>query len=149
MMTAAWTFLGPLEPITRWLFPRLARVYGFTTTPPMPPESRDVEARARAVRQVLQVARSQNAMIAIAPEGRDHPGGIIGTPPPGAGRFICLLNKYCQRIVPIAVFEDGGKLYCNFGPAFNLDISPVWCSDERDRQVSQQVMQSIARQLPT
>lgn len=68
MMTAAWTHMGPLEPVTRWLFPRLAGVYGFTTTPPMPPDPTEVEARARAVRQVLGYARgTQSPVIGLAP----------------------------------------------------------------------------------
>lgn len=148
MMTNAWTHLGPLEGMSRWLFPRLARVYGFTPTPPIPPDPRDVGDRARAVRQVLDVSRCPGAVIALAPEGQDHPGGILGAPPPGVGRFITQLEKHCQRIVPIGVYEEGDYLTFNFGPAFELDIDPLSAADERDRDASQQVMQFIAQQLP-
>ena len=149
LMTNTWTFLGPLEPITRWFFPRVAHVYGFTTTPPMPPNPRDMVERAFAVRRVLQVARSQRAIIALAPEGRDHPKGILGPPPPGVGRFIQQLAKYCQRITPIGVYEDEVGLCLNFGPAFELDPLPEdFSAKERDQFISQQVMHAIARQLP-
>ena len=149
MMTHAWTHVGIMEPVTRWLFPRLAQVYGFTTTPPMPPAPQDVDARAQAVRRVLQVARSPGAIIGLAPEGRDHPGGRLGTPPPGVGRFIHQLVKHCQPIVPIGVYEDAEYLYFNFGPSFKLEVSSKWTSGERDHQVTQQVMRAIACQLPS
>jgi 1-acyl-sn-glycerol-3-phosphate acyltransferase len=149
MMTNAWRHLGPLEPFSRWLFPRLAHVYGFTPTPPMPPDPRDLEARARAVRRVLQVARSPEAMIGLAPEGRDHPEGILGPPPPGVGRFIHQLSRHCQRITPIGVYEDEDSICLDFGPVFELPPLPAESSaNECDHLVSQQVMREIARQLP-
>ncbi len=149
MMTNAWTHVGIMEPVTRWLFPRLAQVYGFTTTPPMPPAPQDVDARAQAVRRVLQVARSPGAIIGLAPEGHDQPGGGLGTPPPGVGRFIHQLAKHCQPIVPIGVYEDAEYLYFNFGPSFKLEVSSKWTAGERDHYTTQQVMRAIACQLPS
>jgi 1-acyl-sn-glycerol-3-phosphate acyltransferase len=148
MMTNAWTHVGFIEPITRWLFPRLAQVYGFTSTPSMPPKQKDVNARAQAARRVLKVAQKPGAIIAIAPEGRDHPGGILGTPPPGAGRFIHQLTKHCQLIVPIGVYDDMEHFYIHFGPPYQLESPADLLPDERDHHVTQQVMQSIAALLP-
>jgi len=149
MMTSAWRHLGLLEPLSRWLFPRLAGVYRFTTTPPMPPDPGDVEARARAVRGVLRAARAPGAVIGLAPEGRDHPGGFLGEPASGAGRFIEKLILHCQRIIPIGVYEGEKNLCVNFGPTLQLEIPPGLSADHRDRFVSQQVMRAIARQLPS
>ena len=148
MMTDAWTHAGTLEPITRWLFPRLAQVYGFTTTPPMPPAPHNVDSRVQAVRHVLEAARSPGAVIGLAPEGRDHPGGILSPPPPGVGRFIHQLAKHCQRIVPIGVYEDAEYFCLNFGPSFTLTIPSKFTADERDHHVTQQVMRRIACLLP-
>ena len=153
-MTAAWTFpdnkfLQNFTPLTYWLFSRVARVYGFTTTPPMPPDPSQVEARASSVRRVLKYARVEEAsVIAIAPEGQDHPGGVLGVPSSGVGRFIAQLAKYCQRITPIGVYEDDKSLCINFGHSFELDISPKLPADEFDVHISQQVMIAIACQLP-
>ena len=148
MMTNAWNHLGLLAPVTRWLFPRLAQVYGFTTTPPMPPAPEDVGSRFRAVRRVIEEARSPGAVIGLVPEGRDYPDGILRQPPPGVGRFIHQLAKHCQRIVPIGVYEDAENLCLNFGPSYTLSIPSKLTAGARDYQVAQQVMQSVACQLP-
>lgn len=149
LMTAVWTHLGPLEPLTRWLFPHLARAYGFTIMPPMPPDPRETKARAQSVRQALRYARQTTApVIGLAPEGRDHPGGILAEPPSGVGRFIGKLMPHCKRITPIGVYEDDEYLCVNFGPAFQLETLPNLSADQRDFTISRQVMRAIARQLP-
>jgi 1-acyl-sn-glycerol-3-phosphate acyltransferase len=148
LMTNAWTHLGPMAPASRWLFLRLARVYGFTPTPPMPPNPTEIAARAQAVRQVLRVARNPGTVIGLAPEGRDQPGGILGAPPAGSGRFIRQLAKYCHPILPVGVFEDQDGLCLRCGSPFELapatDCTPLTV----DGQTSRQVMDAIARQLP-
>lgn len=148
MMTAGWNHAGVLNPATRWFFPRLARVYGFTVTPPMPPDPKDTGARAKAVREVLRIAKDSQIPIAVAPEGRDHLGGILGKPPPGAGRFLFQLSKYRERITPIGVYEDGPTLCFHFGPPFKLVIPTTLPPDVRDRLASQQLMKAIADLLP-
>jgi 1-acyl-sn-glycerol-3-phosphate acyltransferase len=149
MMTSGWTFLGPLDRPSRALFTRVARVYGFTPTPPMPAQPQEAEPRARAVRQVLAYARvSKQAVVALAPEGRDQPGGALGLFPPGAGRFIQQLSVHCQPIIPIGVYENESGLCLSFGPAFEIELPPGLKPGERDAQASQQVGQALARQLP-
>jgi hypothetical protein len=154
LMTAAWTFpdnnfLQTFTPLTYWLFSRVAQVYGFTTTPPMPPDPSQIQERARSVRRVLKYAReAEEPVIAIAPEGRDYPGGVLGSPSPGVGRFITQLAKQCQRITPIGVYEDDENLWISFGPAFELEMPPKCSPDDLDQEISRQVMQAIAQQLP-
>ena len=148
MMTSGWTHLGIFEPLSRWLLPRFAQVYGFTATPPMPPDPRDAAARTRAVLQVLRVARKSGAVIGLAPEGRDHPSGVLGLPPSGSGRFIWQLMKYCKRIVPVGVYEDGERLCLSIGPAFELGVLPERTPEGLDGWVSKIVMTALARQLP-
>jgi hypothetical protein len=51
IMTAAWTYSDgfrarTVTPLSRWLFGRIAQVYGFTSMPPMPPDPKDVVALA-------------------------------------------------------------------------------------------------------
>ena len=120
-MTAAWTSDGSfksnvLAEVSRRLFPRLACDVRFHAMPPMPPRPSEAEARARAVRQVLAVAKRQPApVLALAPEGRDTPGGRLGRPPAGAGRFLILLSQLGYPIYPLGVYEAGGCLCLNFG----------------------------------
>lgn len=148
LMTNAWTFLGPLTPLSQWALNRIARVYEFTTSPPMPPKPKDVNARAIAVRRILEISRSPDAVIALAPEGRDHPGGILGTFPPGVGRFIEKLAVHCQPIVSIGVYENEQSLCLNFGSSFELNPAPQRSAEIRDLVTSQQVAVALARQLP-
>jgi hypothetical protein len=149
MMTNAWTFLGPLKPLSRKVLTRVAQVYGFTATPPMPPQSKETEARAWAARRLLAIARTPGVVIAMAPEGRDQKDGKLGALPPGAGRFIEKITQYCQPIVPIGVYEDDRSLCLHFGPPFALLKAPASLSAaRRDQMIGEQVIDAIAQQLP-
>jgi hypothetical protein len=152
-MTAAWTFpqskwkAQVLTPVTRWVFNRLARVYGFVTMPPMPPAPDEVEARAAAVLRTIRLARRvtpQGGMVGLAPEGMDTPGKL-GGPPQGAGTFIALLVEAGLPVLPVGVTEREGRLRLSFGQLFIPEIPSG--RFERDLAVTQQVMTSIAEQL--
>jgi len=154
VMTAAWTFPESpwkhrfLTPLSYWAFDRVARVYGFVTMPPMPPDPREVEARALAVLRTLRLARQVvlvGGMIGLAPEGQDVYGGL-GQPPEGVGRFIALLVQIGFPVLPVGVAEAEGRLRVSFGPLFVPEIPPA--RDERDQIVARQVMAAIVRQLP-
>jgi hypothetical protein len=151
--TAALTFPGHplralLRPLSRVALRAVAGVYGFTTMPPMPPSEADAAARAQAVRALLAYARAtRRPLIGLAPEGRDLPGGVLGPPPPGSGRFVLALAGLGLRIAPVGAYEQDGALCLSFGPAYALDV-PAGRPGERDRRASRIVMQQIARQLP-
>ncbi len=154
VMTAGWTYPESpwrrriLTPLTRWAFARVARVYGFVTMPPMPPDPREVEARAAAVLRAVRLARrlaQEGGLMGLAPEGQDFSGGL-GQPPPGAGEFIALLVLAGLPVLPVGVAEVDEHLCISFGPLFIPDIPTRRA--ERDRAVARQVMDAIARQLP-
>jgi 1-acyl-sn-glycerol-3-phosphate acyltransferase len=155
VMTTAWTFPESvwrrrvLTPLTRWAFDRVARVYGFVTMPPMPPDPREVEARALAVLRTVRLARRaarEGGMIGLAPEGQDFVEGL-GQPPEGAGEFTALLVRAGLPVLPVGVAEADGSLRVSFGPPFVPEIPADRA--ERDRVVAQQVMAAIAQQLPS
>lgn len=154
IMTGELTFPGnwyaPLGmPISRFVLERGARVYGFTTMPPMPPRPRDVEARAASVRTVLDyVMHTENPIIGLAPEGGDQTGGLLTMPAPGVGRFALLLAAQRLRFVPVGIYESDGELCLNFGEAYNLTIPHHSLPDEKDKQAAQIIMKNIARLLP-
>jgi len=154
VMTAELTFPGKWYGSvgrvgSRWLLQRLARVYGFTTMPPMPPRRRDLEARAHAVRQVLTfVRRNPQAILAIAPEGGDQPDGVLDWPPAGAGRFLALLAEAGYPLLAVGIYEEDGCLCLRFGRVWTLESPAGLSPDERDRHVAAQVMRAIAQQLP-
>lgn len=157
IMTSAWTYPDALRarlvtPLTRAIFRRIAQVYGFTSMPPMPPDPREVEARARAVRQVLDYARrTERPVIGLAPEGRDAPKdqpGEMVEPPPGVGRFVSQLNRQGLPIAPVGVYETDGRLCIHFGPHYDLEILQGLNAAERDRMASKAIMMRIATLLP-
>jgi len=139
-----------LASISRWLLPALTGVYGFTAMPAIPPNPRDVEARARAVRAVLFYAREhRDGIIGLAPEGGDNPpDGVLAWPPLGVGRFALLLASAGLRFVPAGGYEQAGEFCLSFGKAYELRLPSGLSNDERDRQAVKIIMENIARQLP-
>jgi hypothetical protein len=166
VMTRAWRFHNRrwsralLVPAFGWLLGQVARVYGFTPMPAMPPAPAEAAARADAVRALLAYARrTPRPLIGLAPEGRDSPDGRLIWPPPGAGRLMGHLARAGLSIVPTGVYEAGGGLCVHFGPAYTLDDAmppapaggmAAWAASpaDRDRQVSRIVMHRIAALLP-
>jgi 1-acyl-sn-glycerol-3-phosphate acyltransferase len=113
-MTSAWTYPDPLRsrlitPLTEWVLARVARMYGFTLMPPMPPRAENALSRAEAVRRVLRLARSIRPAIAMAPEGMDSPDGRLMRPPPGAGRFIAHLAEVGYTLIPVGAYWFLGR----------------------------------------
>jgi hypothetical protein len=155
IITSAWTFPGrtlalPLRKITEFVFRRLALVYGFTRMPPMPPAPNEVQARAQAVRRALDYARrATDPAIGLAPEGRDTPGGVLCSPPPGVGRFAALLASHCLQISPVGVFEESGRLVIQFGAPYALILTAGLDREQQDQHASRVLMSAIAAQLPT
>ncbi len=154
VMTGELTFPGkwyaPFGMVgSRWLLKRIGKAYGFSTMPPMPPRSRDVEARAGSVRAVLSYVRSHpQTVLGLAPEGGDQPGGVLNWPAQGAGRFIALLTGSGMPVIPVGVYEEDGFLCLNFGRVHLLSIPRDLPPAEKDREVVKVVMDAIAALLP-
>ncbi len=154
IMAGGWTYppglrRTVLEPLTAWAFGRTARVYGFTAMPPMPPRPFENALRAQAVRRVFAYARSRpDPLILLSPEGRDIPGGTLGWPPPGAGRFIGALHRLGLAVIPVGVCEEGGVLCLRLGPPLDLAACSQSSPAALDRAVSAAVMRAIAALLP-
>ncbi len=142
-----YAFLG--KSLSRMILKLVARVYGFTTMPPMPPRPGDVEARAVSVRKVLEYIRhNQNIFLGLAPEGGDHPRGILGMPPAGLGRFALLLASRGICFVPVSVYESLGQLCVSFGEKYMLSVGCELSFDDRDKQTARMIMEHIANLLP-
>ena len=154
VMTGELTFPGkwyaPLGKLgSRWLLKRFSTIYGFTSMPPMPPRLQDVKARASSVRRVLAFARSHpQAILGLAPEGGDQPGGLLAMPPAGTGRFILLLADLGFPVLPVGCFEEAGAFCLHFGEVHNLKIPEGLASKEKDAAAAGCVMQKIAPLLP-
>ena len=136
--------------ISRFALPRLARMYGFTAMPPMPPRPTDVQARAQAVRRVLRYAqRDTSPIFMLAPEGRDNvEDGSLVRPPQGAGRFVLLLADRGLALLPVGGWEADAALNIRFGPMYLLNLPRNHSAEERDRAATETVMRHIAELLP-
>jgi hypothetical protein len=133
---------------SRWLLKRFSKIYGFTTMPPMPPREKDVAARARSVRATLTFARQHpQAILGLAPEGGDQPGGYLNWPSPGAGRFVLLLADQGFPILPVGLYEENGEFCLRFGTAYHLQVPGGLDPDGKDHAAAQKVMTAIAAQL--
>jgi 1-acyl-sn-glycerol-3-phosphate acyltransferase len=153
VMTGELTYPGrwfaPVgRPISKIMLSRIARTYGFTTMPPMPPREKDVEARARSVLHVLDVMRQGNVVLGLAPEGSDQPGGRLSMPAPGAGRFGLLLANLGAEFIPVGAYEASGEFCLNFGRAYRLRIPPRLPAEEKDCFAARTMMGKIAPLLP-
>lgn len=154
VMSAEWTAPGEwYEPFKAWysrlLLKHVSRVYGFTSMPPMPPRPKDVQARARSVRQVLEYARQHpDFMLGLAPEGANQAGGGLSMPAPGAGRFALLLAGLGAAFAPVGAFEEEGAFCLHFGPAYRLEVPPNLSADKKDKAAAEIIMKNIAVLLP-
>jgi hypothetical protein len=149
VVTSGWTNSGWLTGFTHWLFPRGARLLGFTPMPAMPPDPDETELRAAAVRSVIKYAKeTSQPVIGMAPEGGDTPGGVLGSLHSGVGRFIYLLSTYCPQILPVGVWKENGRINLKFGSPYRMDIQEGLSSDERDILVGETIMHHIAVLLP-
>ncbi len=154
VMTGEFTYLGKWYETfgaigSRLLLKRIARVYGFTTMPPMPPRPEDVEARAASVRAVLEYVRhTKDPILGLAPEGYDSPHGKLLHPATGLGRFGLLLSRAGLKFIPVGAYEVDGFFYLRVGRRYELNIGRELSADEKDEQAAQIIMKNIARLLP-
>jgi hypothetical protein len=154
VMTDELTFPGkwhaPLSRrLSRLLLRRIASMYSFSSMPPMPPRPGDVHARAAAVLRLLDHARQHpRAVIGLAPEGGDDPGGNLTWPAPGLGRLVRILAGLGYTILPVGMYEAGGVFCVDIGSPFRLDPPGGLSRRVEDRHTATLLMSALAERLP-
>ena len=154
VMTAAWSYTGQkrgiiMRPIVRWFIGLISKTYGTLRLPSVPPVLGEEQERALAVRKVIRAVRAApQAILGLAPEGGDIPGGKLGWPPPGAGRLMLHLNRLGLPVLPVGINEEAGVFCLRFGAPYQLEVPDGLSSEEQDRQATRQVMGAIAGLLP-
>ncbi len=148
----AWVFAEELERfiyaplpvpawLMRWMFRRLAQMYGLVA---MPRQWRRPMERAVALRRLLQILATRP--IGLTPEAAGP--GILQKPPPGTGLLLSRLAEPGYPLLPVGIYEEAdGTLVIKFGPPFHLDAGEV-AAKERERWASDAVMIAIGRLLP-
>jgi len=127
--------------LIRWVFRRIAKVYGFVV---MPRREELVLGRAAAMRSLLRVL--DEAPVGITPEARGS--GRLVEPPRGSGLFLLALARRGVPFLPVAVWEEGTTLVFRFGPPFRLSVPEGLPREQADRLVRERVMTAIGLLLP-
>lgn len=116
----------------------------------MPLRPQDVEARAAAVRAILEyVKHANNPVFGISPEGHNPPNGVLMSPAPGFGRLALLPSKAGMRFIPVGGYEEDGIFHLHFGKQYELRICSDLATDEKDDRAMRIIMGNIACLLPT
>lgn len=153
-MTNALTYPGKhFAGARRWLshlaLVRVARTYGFNGMPPMPPSPTEVAERAAAVQRLVAHVRAHpQALVGLAPEGGDQPGGVLSLPPDGFGRLALSLARRKMPFYPAGVYEEDGCLWVRFGAPYCLEQSETGDRFAADLAARKAVMTHIAECLP-
>lgn len=149
LMTSEWYNyrLAGIIPVPvwllRWLFRRIARVYGLVIVP----RSRErVVGRAAAMRSILEVVERMREPIGLFPEGVGKE--VLVEAMPGTGLFLHSLSRRGIPILPAGIYEEEGALTARFGPPFHIELPEGAEREERDRLAREQVMARIGRLLP-
>jgi hypothetical protein len=137
--------------LTRWTFSRVARVYDFIT---MSQREEETAARVGALKQAaafigagVSDGRSKRGEpVGMMPEARGK--GVLIEAMPGAGLFLEMLNRRGAPILPVAAYEEPGRLVLSFGEPFMLDVPARVGRREQDRLIREQAMVAIGRMLP-
>jgi len=129
--------------LIRWVFRRVAVVYGFVV---LARREALVMGRAAALRRIAKLLEA--APIGLTPEGLRATGTLV-QPPRGSGAFLASIGGRGAPLQPVGVWEeDDGTLVIRFGEPFPLDVPADVPRAERDRAASDQVMAAIAWLLP-
>jgi 1-acyl-sn-glycerol-3-phosphate acyltransferase len=138
------------QPLTRWLFARLAQAYDFVLAPPVLSGDLTRGDGVAGVRHALALTRGDEpALVGLAPEGNTGPGGALQEPPSGVGLFLLLLTHEKIPLLPIGWYEDErGVLTINFGAPLQLHVPRLKDRQARDRAAATQAMTAIGRLLP-
>ena len=152
LMTSAWTKrtrgIDQLRTaLTKYIFKRLANMYGFVTTPPLPLIAEELPERAESVRKLIRILRENPEKIfCIAPEGQDFKNRALGLPPQGTGKLIHQIQGKEGCIVPVGIWEENGSLILKFGKSYVIEEFND--KQDIDRFVSKTVMGKISEQTP-
>jgi hypothetical protein len=142
--------LGPIPVPTavwRWLFRRVANMYGFAV---MPRQEERRMGRAAALVRLAAYARGGPSRppepIGLLPEALGK--GRLIEAQPGSGAFLKALSDHGIPVLPVGLFERGDVLTAVFGEPFRIEVSAAGSPEEVDRAAREQVMVAIGRLLP-
>jgi len=132
------------SPATRYVFGRFYEVFGFIAMPPM---RASIQERAAAVRCAMEAIASGD-VIGLFPEGTVGETPALLEAREGSGGFLLALSKQAAPIIPLALYEEAGRLRVAFGPPVSLEEATTTSRSERDAVARRLVMEAIAAMMP-
>jgi 1-acyl-sn-glycerol-3-phosphate acyltransferase len=127
--------------LIRWVFRRVANVYGLVV---MPRQASLAVGRAAVLRRIARIA--QREPVGLMPEAGGS--GILREPLEGSGLFLQTLSERGLPVVPTGVWEEDGTLVVRFGEPFAFSVDKRGPRQEQDRQAREQMMVAVGRLLP-
>jgi hypothetical protein len=153
-MTDAFTYPGYrfgwlYRSVSHWVLGRVAKVYSFNSMPPMPPAPGEIMERTQSVTRIMAYARKHpEALIGLAPEGGDQPGGCLHLSPPGFGKLAIALARQGMVFYPVGVYEEHGLFCIRFGNPYCLEVPDYITRVEQDLFARRIVKDAVAQCLP-
>lgn len=139
-----------LRPLGHCILSAIIRAYDFIPMPTVIPGFASLVEKSTSIRRTVAAVRANpTILLGLAPEGQDHPGGRLGIPPPGAGRFILHLNRLGLPIQPVGVWEQDARLCFSFGTPYHLQVPDRLDPHGLDDWARSRVMEEIAMLLPS
>ena len=139
-------------PGTPWLIKRIAAVWDLVpVTPPAIADGKTDGQRYTLLRllRLLKRKDGRDTCLVLMPEGDEGSAFGLIDALPGIGRALAAFSARQVPIVPVAVWDEDGRLYANFGRPFSFRISPTETAREAvDTSGQQTVMEQIAALLP-
>ncbi|GAC1462723.1 MAG: hypothetical protein NVS2B16_02150 [Chloroflexota bacterium] len=130
--------------LIRTVFQRVFRTWGIL---PMPRPDSSAAARARAIRVATQEIKDGH-VIGLMPEGDVGPTPELLEAREGAGTFLLLMASAGARVLPVAIYEEAGRMVSHFGHPFRLILPEELPKADRDRWARDRVMCAIKDLLP-
>lgn len=138
------------QPLTRWLFGRIAKSYEMIPLPPVLGTDVFRSEGALSVRRAVTWTRGEHPqVVGLAPEGRTGEGLSLCRPPAGAGLLLLLLTHDALPILPAGIYEDESQtLTASFGAPYVLSVPLSLSRHARDEHAAHRAMVEIGRLLP-
>jgi 1-acyl-sn-glycerol-3-phosphate acyltransferase len=130
--------------VTRLLFARAFTTYGLIA---MPPPYASAAERSTSMRAAVRELR-QGAVLGIMPEGTVGETPELLPAAAGVGAFLLVLSRTGAPVLPVGLYEEGGRLVVHFGEPYRL-ITPAGLEREAaDEHARHQIMAAIRDLLP-
>jgi hypothetical protein len=126
-----WRNQGPTLPGSRRILGAVAATYGMVPLP-----LGDPSERAAAVHRWLRYLKD-GEIIGIFPEGLHGRSDRLGDPEDGIDSLMKVLGRLAVPVIPVGVFENGGRMVASFGDDCSASGS------------AKGLMRAIATQLPS